>query len=61
MALLRMVVEIPYQQVLVVIVFLGALYERSTEIIERDFFLSRRDKNSGLSMKFILAVFNNSI
>lgn len=61
MALLRMVVEIPYQQVLVVIVFLGALYERSTEIIERDFFLSRRDKNSGLSMKFILAVINNSI
>ena len=61
MALLRMVVEIPYQQVLVVIVFLGALYERSTEIIERDFFPSRRDKNSGLSMKFILAVINNSI
>ena len=61
MALLRMVVEIPYQQVLVVIVFLGALYERSTKIIERDFFLSRRDKNSGLSMKFILAVINNSI
>lgn len=61
MALLRMVVEIPYQQVLVVIVFLGALYERSTEIIERDFFLSRRDKNSGLLMKFILAVINNSI
>ena len=58
MALLQIVAEIPYRQVLAVIVFLGALYESSTEMIEKDFFPSRGDKISGLSMKFILTVIN---
>ena len=41
-------------------VFVGATCVCSTDIIEKDLFLSQHDKNLGLSMKFISAVDNNS-
>lgn len=45
---------------LAVMVFVGATCVCSTDIIEKDLFLSQHDKNLGLSMKFISAVDNNS-
>ena len=60
MAVLPMVVEVSYHQFLAVIVVLGALCMHRTEIIEKELFPSQRDKNPGLSFKFILAVSNNS-
>ena len=55
-----MVVEVSYHQFLAVKVVLGALCMHRTEIIEKELFPSQRDKNPGLSFKFILAVSNNS-